>query len=556
MEKSVEEIKKLKDELANSLKYVNSVKFSLLDLQKMVDLLTVEKKGDFKDKAVGSEYTEADFIKNLIHNKKTIVDFCIKHPEMSYNILYWPVVHKLLSKKDFVGYSKEQIVKIPKLIREVIVHPEDIYKLKVQHQINERIYYHISDERCWEILEWIANNVPEKLSLIINKRAAFNPFGRRKVMEHYKNVEDESLIPEAIKFYLSQPPEYLLYQSKKGVNNAESQNRAIEKKLAWHDKKGEIIKLFGLADGMQITSVEDYKMIANYFMQSDLSVTEFCRRYQIDNVKGFKEMCEKIALTDANFADFYRDNLEKTSNAYVPIIKQLIEDVADKKMSVSEMLKSPPQNKSLETMMQIGSSVVDSEHLHKFAEQIIIYYFNRTNSYDSNATWLGQILKRLTVEEVNFLMSARDEYRRNQGHDIQLGGEISRQFLPIKEKISPVAQGMLYSKSRGVLKKLAVYSIGYKASEYLSGENKFKNKKGEITEVSQEMLDMAEAYATANGLYKSAGTMSRIVKAVLDGRIQNQAEAQEYKQKLQGSILQKMQESKDLSEYFEKYRSL
>ena len=552
MEKNSEDLKQISMELADSLEYVHSVKFSLLNQEKLVELLTVEKKGEFKDRPIGSEYTEADFINNINRNKKAIIDFCIAHPEVSYNILYWPVMQGLVKKKDFAGYSKEQIARIPRLIREVIVYPENIYKLKVQHQIDERIYYHIPDKNCWEALEWIANNVPDKLNLIISKRAAFNPYGRKKVVDHYKNIKDESLIPEAIKNYLSQSTD-----AKNGKNIDGNQSRKyLEKKLSWYNKKGELLKLFNLPDGMQITSVEDYKMIADYFMKSDLSVAEFCRRYQIDNVKGFKEMCEKISLTDSHFAEFYNDKLESITNAYASVIKNEIEDVADYKLTVGKMISNQSQRKNLETMMQVGSSVVDSEHLRKFAERVILYYFNRMNSYDSNSSRLSQIQKRLTVDEINFLMSARDEYRRNRGMSIQLGGEISRQFLPIMDKIAPFAQSMLYSKSKGVLKKLAVYSIDYKVSEYLSGENKFTGENGEIKEVSQDMLDMAEAYASAHGLYKSAGTMSRIVKAVMDGRIQNQAETQEYKQKLQESLLRKMKECESLSEYFEKNLSL
>ena len=67
---------------------------------------------------------------------------------------------------------------------------------------------------------------------------------------------------------------------------------------------------------------------------------------------------------------------------------------------------------------------------------------------------------------------------------------------------------------------------------------------------------MAEAFAAEHNLFRSAGTMSRTIKSVIEGKIQNQAETEAYKQRLQEEILKKMKECKTLEEYFEKYRTM
>ena len=79
---------------------------------------------------------------------------------------------------------------------------------------------------------------------------------------------------------------------------------------------------------------------------------------------------------------------------------------------------------------------------------------------------------------------------------------------------------------------------------------------GEIVAVDQDAVDMAEAYASKRNLYKSTTTMSRILKAIVEGKIQNKAETEEYKKKLQASIIEKIKECKTISEYFEKYQSM
>ena len=109
------------------------------------------------------EYEEMDFIQNLKLNRKIVAEFALAHPEISYDILYYFVSYKKLSFKDFAGHDKEEIMKIPKLIREVIAHPENIYKLKAQHRIDSRLLYYIPSDNPWEAFEWIAKHTPEKL---------------------------------------------------------------------------------------------------------------------------------------------------------------------------------------------------------------------------------------------------------------------------------------------------------------------------------------------------------------------------------------------------------
>ena len=557
MESKEEKFERLKAELASRIEVVQGPDFGSLSANDIVGKLTIDKKGDFKSRLPGSAATDSYFMENIKHNKKAIVDFCIEHPEMSYNILYWPLVFELVKKKDFAGYTKEQIVKIPKVVREVIIHPEDIYKLKVKHKIDETFFYYLPNTNYWEALEWIAKYAPDKLKYVITKKSEFNPFGRKNVVAHYKAVEDKDTIPEAIRDYLDGSDKLHDIQSESGKLAAElKREKELEKMLTWYDKNGEIIKLFDLSDGMKISSLDDYCLIASYFVQSDLSVSEFCRKYQIENVKGFKLMCEKLSLVDENFAAFYQDNLEKKSTAYVAIIKHQIEDVAYGRLSIEDLLTTQSQMKSFGTVMEIGLSTVREDRLCRFVETVIDYYYDRMNSYEPNSTELNDICNRLSEAEVKFLMSSRVIAKRKMGDNVNLGVEFAKPFARISKNLSPYAQSKVYNGKKGLHKRLDSYSDDYNPEEYLSGETQFMLPNGQFIQPTQEMLDMAEAYASKHKLFKSAGTMSRVIKAVAEGKIQNQAETEDYKKMLQEMAIKKMKECKTIEEYFAKYRSL
>ena len=101
----------LKAELFEDFNYVKTNKYSKLSaLSIVIDLVS------HKDKLFSGiahrEYDEMDLIQNIILNKKVIIDFCFKHPEAAYDVLYWPIMYKTLSPKDFKGYSKEVITAV------------------------------------------------------------------------------------------------------------------------------------------------------------------------------------------------------------------------------------------------------------------------------------------------------------------------------------------------------------------------------------------------------------------------------------------------------------
>ena len=546
----------LKDELLSIIEYRKTNAKSHLNAEKIVKKLIVHKDSNFIDRSF-PEFEEMDFIQNLKLNRKNIIKFSLAHPEAAYDLLYYLISYKTLSYKDFAGQDKEKIMKLPSLIREVIAHPENIYKMKAQHRIDSRLLYYIPDDNPWEAFEWIATHTPDKFKILTERPTSINPFKKLDIIKRYSAIDDKSQIPEVILAYIENYEKLHNTQIENGKKSSEiKKQKKLEKKPSWIDENGKFIELFKLSDGFPITSPDDYIFIANYYRNSNLSINEFCKKFKIRSVDGFKQMCEIISLTDFDFAEFYKSSLESQKRDYVVEIKNQIEDVALKGVPLNKMLENQKFKRSLHTIIKIGESIVDSETLKIFAENIIAYYYERINSYSSISTDVDEILNRLTNDEIKFLIPSKINNHFKSNQLINIGEEFSKAISPVVKFISPDAKKLVFNRINGLFLTLDAYSLKFDYENYINGNNQFIMPDGSIVPCNQEIVDMAYAFAYSHKLFKSSTTMSRILKAIAEGKIQNQAETQEYKQNLQNSILNKIKECKTLEEYFEKFNTL
>ena len=64
------------------------------------------------------------------------------------------------------------------------------------------------------------------------------------------------------------------------------------------------------------------------------------------------------------------------------------------------------------------------------------------------------------------------------------------------------------------------------------------------------MVDNAECFVDEHNLFKSASVMTRIVKSVAEGKLQNQQQTIDYKERLKDKILLDIKDIRTLEEYF------
>lgn len=557
MVESLKSDEMLKDELKSKIKFITANKKSKITVDSFIENLFESKTSNKFDGFYSGfdEYYEIELMKVLEVNKKEILDFCINHPEKSYDILYCYAVNKKLKPSDFKPYTKQQVMKIPRIIREVIVHPENRYKILMKHRLNNSIYYFIPEDKKWEALEWIAQNTPDKLKTIINTRNKLNYYTRKEVLNHYQEIGNIDQLPESLQAYLEEAENLRRVQSE---NNKKYQTgrKLAKEKQGWFDENGELVQLFTLADKTPITRVEDYQFIANFFMEQNLSVMDFCRQFQIENVKGFKEMCKRVAYTNEEFANYYEQLSDRKQKELMIMIKKEIANVANGTLSVEDAIETSKIKRSFFTMYDIADSIVGYNELNEYIRKVVDYYYNRVNSYDDYSSNPEDLDKRLTEKEVRYLITSHMWDRLAWGENIRLGASLIAKLEPSVKALGEKTRNQMFDRKLGLKRKLASYSSFFKSAPYINGEIQFIVDGGKQVQTNSNMVDMAETYAKSHGLFKSHGTMTMIMKAVAEGKIQNQKETGEYKELLKREICKKMEECKTLENYFYSRRDL
>lgn len=549
--------KALENELLSKLNLDTLPSGGYLTSDKAITYLFEDKKeGFFWGKtSYFDNYVAIDFFDFIGSNKEVIIDFAIEHPEVSYDLLYWLAMTKICKPKDFKQYSKEQIHQIPRVMREVIVNPADKYKLHIAQVVtDETLYYSITEENMWQALEWVAVNYPDKLNTFVGKGTSANPYSRKIVLEHYKNLENKTQLPEALqKFLIVLQKQHDAQVERQRVQAEKRRQQAREKLVNWYDESGKLLKLFDLKDGLEIKTLDDYKLILSYFISADLSVTEFCRHYQIEGVEGFKLMCKKFAAMDSEFDAFYTELTARKQREFIDAARKDIALGSESVEGAASVIHKPHASITLPTLVTLGESTMQPQEINLFARNVIDFYHTRLNSYTPTSSAEEDILKRLTEREVRFLISTNAYQRLGKNKEINLATEFETALKPVRPYLGRVAQQQLNTPVHGVKPLITPYSQTFNPSTVLDGRMQIIMPDETLKTVDTQMIDMAETYAHSHKLFRAPTTMSRIIKAVAVGAIQNQAETDAYKAELEARAAKTAHECTSVEGYLKHY---
>ena len=550
----------LENELLSKLNLDTLPSGGYLTSDKAITYLFEDKKDGFfwGKTSYFDNYIAVDFFDFIGSNKEIIIDFAIEHPEVSYDLLYWLAVTKICKPKDFKQYSKEQIHQIPRVMREVIVNPADKYKLHITQLVtDETLYYSITDENKWQAVEWVAKNYPDKLSNFVGKNTPANPLSRKLVLEHYRDLEDKTTLPEALqKFLVVLQKQHDAQVERQKIQAEKRKQLAREKLVNWYEVDGSIMKLFTLEDGMEIKTFDDYKLILSYFIASELSVTEFCRHYQIEGVEGFKLMCKKFGAMDPEFEAYYTDLSARKQRELFAITAEEISTGSESPYTIERLINNSSLKLTLPTIITLGESTMQPQVVNDYARNVVSYYHQKLNSYSPTSANEEDILKRLTEQEVRFLISTKAYQRVKQGKNIELETEFVNAFKPISSYLGSAAKQQIHSPDSGVKKLITPYSQKFNPAQVLNGGVHVISSDGTYKPITQETVDMATTYANTHKLYKASGTMSRIIKAVIDGSIENREATIEYLTFIKKREEKKLEECATLDGYMKYYAEL
>ena len=483
----------------------------------------------------------------LQEKKQAILEVAMRNPDASIETLRKMIIRKFAGKADFSKFG-DKVKELPEHFQEVIEKPEDVWKICDSAQMT---YYHVPAGKEWEVLDWVAKNAPEKFSPMIHTRASNNPFSRNVVVERYSQMPQEEL-PEVVKDYIARSNQYAIQKVEANDKLREYHRQRREaRRASWLDEDGRLLNFFKLEDNFPITSPEDYFFIAETFKNSGMTAYAFCKQFKISDTDGFRDMLKKVAQNDPEFAEFYEQSSQQNSRAFLATTRADIVAVATKRKDVAEVIDSSTDSRDFEKMISIALRIFDRPIVAgKFAENVISYYYDRMNSYGEYATDEKDLKNRLTKKEIKFLMGAELVDDLNRGKNVDFSQALGTKLMPVVKYLGKDTRVQLYDGKTGLKMRIRPYSARFERGRYLSDVVEFMLSDGRGVAVEPSMVDNAECFVHDHKLFKSAGVMTRVVKAVAEGKIQNSQETADYHARLQRRILKNIEEVRSLEQYF------
>ena len=418
----------------------------------------------------------------------------------------------------------------------------------------EVIHLVMPEGREWEVLEYFAEHNYKVFINLINIHVPNSPFSRKKVVEHYKDANLEELKVEHPNLveYILHSQEYMRGLSENGRKSSEILKQIYaERRKNFLTYNGEFIELFKLADNISITSKEDYFQIAEIFMQTGLSASAFCEKYQIDNVEGFREAMERVALNNEEFATYYKNLTTQNKNAYITLCKNTIFKVAVGRMSVAEMIEHSADSRYFDKLVALADSLFDDKRvIDRFISAVLIYYHDRLNSYDESLE-PENLSKMLSSKELLFVIGKENYQNIKSGKTLQPSQVLRNTLNPYLSNIKSVPVYKLFDNSRNSIRtKLNPYGTIFKSYLYLKEHPQIIMPDGSLVPVTRDITDMAECFASEHNLFPAYSTITKLGRSIAHGKLDYSAETLKHKEALKKQIKTSIAECKTLEEYF------
>ena len=496
-----------------------------------------------------SAIPDSSVYEELVGSRRlTILKLCMRNPEKAINTIQKLVASRYITLKDFKGIATiEQVNALPREIKLVLKHPELRWTI---HTSAKHICYSMPKGQEWKVFEYFAVKDPEMARSVINFciNSSLIKMSRNLIVEHYKDVDPEK-IPPFIQEYIDESIKLYESQVENGKQNADWRKIENEtRKLHWLNGKNELIQYFKLDDGIPIGSKTEYFKIAYFFRDSGLSAQGFCNQYQIKEVEGFREMLRRVADEDPEFGKFYEEFSAKKQKDHLSSCSENILSIVENPQSIPEIIEKSSSSTNLSNLVKISQYICDDPQIaESLIENVIRYYHTRLNSYDMTSLELEEVNKMLTFKEILFILEPEILDKIKNSSNVDMVREFMKSFGPYKDKLTPELRKLLNASNNSIRERLKYYSYEFNRQTYMKNSTQLPDANGNLVTINDDMIDMAMCYAHEHNLFRTSMVMNKIIKAVADGRIQNQAETEEYKNQLKEKIIQKMASVKQLN---------
>ena len=304
----------------------------------------------------------------------------------------------------------------------------------------------------------------------------------------------------------------------------------------WLNKDGKIIHFFSLLAEFPITSKQDYLKLAEEYKKSEMSINEFCNKYGISSVEGFKKMLNRIK-DESNLA---KEELEKVSIKSSTIFLKTSKTVFDRMLS-GEISFDDYINNYYNSFHNIAliANIMNNNDCKKLygiiGRDIIDYVINNENCI--------KIDRLSTFFDANYLKSAGNT-------DSLLCKEVIH-FIRLNIGNSRYLSTDDYQKMNKLKTILNAYSIHFSRntipSSFQFGNNEYM--------VTDEKIDETLAYIDDNGIILCMKTFNYYLKKILKGELEYHEQLNQDKSELIETILnlkqtiKKKKENLDISDY-------
>ena len=286
----------------------------------------------------------------------------------------------------------------------------------------------------------------------------------------------------------------------------------------WVNSEGMLLNFFTLKANFPIKTKEDYYKLYEEYVKANTSVNNFCERYGISSETGFKKLLERIKAESYEDAMAIKNVGTNVSKDFYFNVQKRAKQLATGELSFEDFISNKNINFYVNNA-ELYFNALDYDGRYNLAKIIFNYIEANPNFILKN---FFIFLKGREVTLLNsFMKLVKSRFKSPDDNDIikRISNNTVR-IINSHEK--PYSRKFLYCK-------------------YIKGE--------ETNIVDDAVIDQALAYAEDNGIYKSLAAIAYLSKRIAFGELNYFKESEEKKDSLLESILDLIDQNKDLDAY-------
>lgn len=285
----------------------------------------------------------------------------------------------------------------------------------------------------------------------------------------------------------------------------------------WTNNFGEFLTFFTLKGNFPIKSKKDYLIIYKRYLESNLSMVAFCKKYGITPVSGFAKFLERLELESKDFFDDIKDVKQNASDRFLNATIENSRKIVSGEMSFDEFINNPKINFN-ESKIDLLFRVLSAEQQNKLARIIMDYLEAHAQLLPSN------FILFLTVRNLKPVDSYNTFVRRNLSmpNDKEYIYKYKKQISSLIGHSKPYYRNKLY----------LTYIID-----------------GKKYTINDEIIDQAYAYATNNNYHISDSSMTYLTKQIAMGLLNYSNETKVQKEEMVDTIIELIKEEATILDY-------